>query len=64
MNRCETGALASITEIDRICLVLSAMSNRIFGPYLAVINRILISVDARRSVSLVEGVRMMDEDEV
>jgi hypothetical protein len=30
------------TEINRICLVLFDANNRMFGPYLAAINRILI----------------------
>jgi hypothetical protein len=32
-----------MNEMNRICLVLFAMNNRIFGPYLAAIDRILIS---------------------
>jgi hypothetical protein len=33
-----------ITEMNRTCLVLYDMNNRIFGPYLAAIDRILISI--------------------
>jgi hypothetical protein len=32
-----------ITEMNRICLLLSDMNNRILGPYLAAIPRIIIS---------------------
>jgi hypothetical protein len=40
----------SIAEMKRICLVLFDMSNRIFGPYLAAIHRILslVMVTGRR----------------
>jgi hypothetical protein len=37
-------ALPYITETNRIKLVLSGLQNRTFGPYFAVIDRILISL--------------------
>jgi hypothetical protein len=40
---CQCCALV-IPEMNRICLVLFDMNNRILGPCLAAINRILISV--------------------
>jgi hypothetical protein len=40
----ESGFLGCIAEKNRIILVLFNINNRIFGPYLAAIHRILISV--------------------
>jgi hypothetical protein len=41
------GMMEVITEMDRICLVLFDTNNRIFGPYLAPVNRMLIGASAR-----------------
>jgi hypothetical protein len=38
------GPVPNITELNTICLVLFKMNSRIFEPYLAAMDRILVSV--------------------
>jgi hypothetical protein len=44
LSRTDTHGVFHITEINRICLVLLDVNNRLFCPYLAAIHRNLISV--------------------